>query len=152
MNRTPTYTFAKYVYGEQFYKPLTKESIENRRWFLYLSDKQLEEFFTSCHNEWRLVLEKYLGYLCDRYANPPAGKGKVSVKNKLQELYAKSIKIQPKLSVRVMDRVTPDEFPNWAARIYISTMFGGWDEVRLGKLILTFTGILYLKQLLELQE
>ena len=150
MKRTPTYNFAKYVYGEQSKRPLTKDAIENRKWFLHLSDEQLKEFFISCHDEWLPTLSTYLDYLVDWYLSLPVYTVEISVKRKLYELYAESIKVQPKLSVDAMDSVKPDEFFNWAARVYICTMKEGFEEARIGKLVLNFTGILFIKKLMDI--
>lgn len=150
MKRTPTYNFAKYVYGEQSKQPLTKGAIENRKWFLCLTDEQLVDFFNSCHNEWLPVLRKYLDILCEWYCNLPLGTDLESIKTKLQELYDKAIKLEPRLTADVMDSVTSDEFPNWAARVYISTMAKDFDPIQIGQLVVCFSGILYLKKLKDL--
>ena len=150
--RKPTYNFAKYVYGEQSKNPPTKEYVDNRKYFRTLNDEELKAFFVSCHDEWLSLIERYLDRLCESYHDSQDRGDEGFIKRELKRLYEVAIMAEPRLTVEKMEEVKVDEFENWAARVYILTMITDFDEIRIGRLILTFTGIFFLKKFLSLNN
>lgn len=144
--RVPTYRFASYVFSEEEDENNDKDAI----WLLSLDDKQMESFFNSCHNEWIVVIEKYLDRLVAWYRTVPQGAETIHLVNKLRELYTEAIKVEPDiLSESLLEEITFDEFPVWASCVYLSIMSEEWNEVKNGKLILKFSGIYLLKGILK---